>query len=80
MTKYRPHRGSLVNSMAEVIEVRSIAELVHHLQRTCIPDRRSPTRETVEVAPYCFDGRIGWNTYLVTVDGAPWGFTDGPLK
>ncbi len=32
------------------------------------------------IAPYCFDDRIGWDTYIVTVPGyGVLGMTDGPL-
>ncbi len=35
----------------------------------------------IHVEPYCFDSRINWDTYIVTVDGyGVYGFTNGPLK
>lgn len=34
----------------------------------------------IEVNPYCFDDRIGWDTHLVTVDGKAVGMTDGPVS
>lgn len=33
----------------------------------------------VKVEPYWFDERIGWDTHIVTVDGSPFGFTNGPV-
>lgn len=35
----------------------------------------------IEVRPYGngIDQRIGWNTYLVSINGKGIGFTDGPL-
>jgi hypothetical protein len=33
----------------------------------------------IEVKPYTYDERIGWDTYIVTVDGAAVGFTDGAI-
>lgn len=80
--KYRPHRQLLADSMAEVSEVTSLDELV---RRMCDPIKhwypadKLPTVHNVKVEPYGFDERIGWNTYIVTVDGEAWGFTDGPL-
>ena len=34
----------------------------------------------IEVKPYCYDSRIDWDTYIVTVDHQAVGFTDGPVK
>lgn len=90
MTKYRPHRELLADSMKEVIEVATRAQLVEHLRRSVMvdcghgrilfPPDELPNMENTEVAPYYgFDHRIGWNTHIVTVNGAAWGFTDGPL-
>jgi len=39
---------------------------------------KNPKRILVE--PYCFDSRIGWDTYIVTVDHRAVGFTDGPVR
>lgn len=37
--------------------------------------------DVVEVIPYGgMDKRIGWDTYLVVLNGVPWGMTDGPAK
>ena len=33
----------------------------------------------LKVEPYLFDKRIGWDTYIVTLDGNAIGFTNGPL-
>lgn len=70
--KYRSHRGLLEDSMATVVEIEAslfaLADLLHV----------EPNRITVE--PYCYDQRIDWDTYIVCVDGAPWGFTDSALK
>ena len=38
-----------------------------------------PTEKNVEVKPYCYDDRIDWFTYLVTIDGKAALFTDGPI-
>ena len=80
--KYRPHRGSLAAAMAEVVEVQDFVGLVNHMRSEVVsyyPSHRLPTIETTEVKPYAYDSRIGWDTYMVTVDGQAWGFTNGPL-
>ena len=69
--KYRPHRGGLEESMREAVLVEDFAALAKHLSAT--------ETDRVEVAPYGFDSRTGWDTHLVTVNGRPVGFTDGPI-
>lgn len=71
MTKFRHHRGSLSASMETVVEVAGIAELVGALHAAGWEPGK------IEIMPYGFDDRIGWDTYIVTVDGAAAGFTDG---
>lgn len=82
--KYRPHRGMLADAMAEVAELAPDRDvLVAHMRAEVsnwYPQDEMPTRENVEVKPYGFDQRIGWDTHIVTVKGNAWGFTDGPLK
>lgn len=80
---YRPHRGMLDDSMREVVEVNDLAALVRHMRREVgrwYPKDELPTLENTRLEPYCFDARIGWNTYLVTVKGNAWGYTNGPLS
>lgn len=36
--------------------------------------------DDIEVKPYYYDSRIGWDTHIVTLKGDAIGFTDGPLK
>jgi hypothetical protein len=79
---YRPHRGSLADSMSEVVEVNDLPQLVRHMRReieSWYPEDELPTLENTKLEPYCYDGRIRWNTYLVTVKGQAWGYTNGPL-
>lgn len=73
MTKFRHHRGGLAASMETTVEVATLAELAAELQGAGWPSG------TIVVAPYGFDDRIGWDTHIVTVDGAAVGFTDGPM-
>lgn len=69
---FRPQRGSLSDSMADEVELPATRKaLAGHL--VC-------PEESVDVKPYCYDGRIGWDTYLVIVDGQAVGFTDRAVE
>ncbi len=68
--KYRHQRGGLAESMATVIEIEPTIDALAVMLR--VP----PSAVTVE--RYCYDKRIGWDTYLVCVDGCAVGMTDGP--
>jgi hypothetical protein len=79
---YRPHRGSLNDSLTEVVEINDFAQLVRHMRREVegwYPEDELPTEQNTKLEPYGFDKRIDWDTYLVTVDGKAWGYTNGPL-
>ena len=66
--KYRPQRGSLAESMELVEEVpETMSALARHLR---------VARKQLGVKKYCFDERIQWDTYLVTIDGQAVGFTN----
>ena len=73
--KIRAHRGGVKESLATITEIEPTLEAVtKHVGAT------DPTTVTVE--PYFLhqDVRTGWKAhYLVKIDGALWGFTDGPL-
>lgn len=79
---YRPHRGGLDESMREVVEVNDLPQLVRHMRReveSWYPKDELPTEENTKLEPYAYDPRIKWDTYLVTVKGQAWGYTNGPL-
>ena len=66
--RYRPQRGGLADSMAEVIELpATLADLANHL---------GVKPEQISLRSYGFDDRIGWMTWLVSIDGQAVGFTD----
>ena len=69
---YRPQRGSLADSMALAVET-DIAELDKLL-------RSEYGKGKVLVEHYCYDDRIGWDTYIVTHDGKAVGFTNGSAE
>jgi len=76
--KFRHHRSMLDEAMKTVFEVVSREELVNRLNATF--SYGMPIRvEDIEVKPYGFDERIGWETYIVTDKGNAIGFTNGPL-
>jgi len=81
---YRPHRGSLNDSLTEVVEVNDFPQLVRHMRREVerwYPIDQLPTLENTKLEHYGYDERIGWDTYLVTVNGQAWGYTNGvPMK
>jgi hypothetical protein len=71
---FRPHRGWLADSIAEVRTVECIEDIEQALDI-----------KVVEVKPYGFDSRIAWDTYIVMADlgiKPPYvaGFTNGPLS
>lgn len=75
---YRQHRGSLADSMETVQPVESVDDI-----RKIEDDLREFGYDlsVIEVKPYGFDARIGWDTHIVTVPGyGPLGFTSGPLS
>lgn len=82
--KFRTHRGSLAESMETVVDLPDRAALISHVNAEYrstldIMDRGDFTDDEIEVAPYGFDKRIGWDTYLVTARGfGPLGMADGP--
>jgi len=58
----------------------SLDALLAHIRKTVHPFGYTFVDEALTISLYCFDDRIGWNTYLVTLEGyGPVGFTDGPL-
>ena len=77
--KYRPQRGSLAESMAEVVEIEPNLRAL----RLAVVEKYSGILfwldyNKIEVTPYCYDDRIGWRTHVVRIDGQAVGFTDGP--
>jgi hypothetical protein len=65
--KYRPHRGTLDEAMAAVVELPDRAALIAHLAADLRPWGYVVEDIDVQVEPYCFDDRIGWDTFLVTL-------------
>ena len=77
--KYREHRGSLASSMETVKYVSDKESLI-----ALIIEQLSPyahgldiNENTVRCDPFGFDGRINWNSHIISLDGyGVLGFTD----
>lgn len=80
--KIREHRGSLDDSLQTVAEIEPTREAVaEHVARALSAFLVPVTPAMIQVTEYSKDDRIGWDTYIVTVDGyGVFGFTDGPLR
>ena len=81
--KLREHRGGLAESMATTIEIDATAPaLLAAMQPVVAPWGVYLTPDMIHLEPYGgIDERIGWDTYIVTIDGhGVYGFTDGPLR
>lgn len=76
---YRPHRGSLSAAMAELATVETRADLIQHMREESnwFPESERPTEQNTKIEYYCRDDRIGWDTWVVLVNGRPWGFING---
>jgi hypothetical protein len=71
--KYRDHRGGLAESMETVREIEPTIDALAVILK--VPS------SAITVEKYGgYDERIGWDTYLVCVEGQPVGFTDGPCS
>jgi hypothetical protein len=82
-TRYRPHRGSLSDSIADTVEVDGMAGLVAHLRSTWpYSDGAQLSDEQVKVRPYGGDDpRCGWkDVHIVLIDGSAIGFCEGPIE
>lgn len=73
---YRENRGSLSESMATTIQYFSVFELKEHLIKLHIADRISAPPLKLECKYYGYDSRIGWSSYLISMNGYPVGFTN----
>jgi len=80
MTLIRNHRGGLDESLQTVREVGDRVELLEIIRKELRPFGVSLEPEALHIEPYGYDGRIDWDTYLITIDGyGVWGMSKGPL-
>jgi hypothetical protein len=79
--KFRFHRGSLEESMANVYEVMNHQELINLINEQW-PFKYEPILD-IEVSHYVYDDRIGWDTYIIIAyycgERHVIGFTNGEL-
>ena len=76
----REHRAGLAESMATARPVRDREHLVAIIRESLgmFDLMIDPSQITVE--PYTFDSRIGWDTYLISIEGyGVWGMANGPI-
>jgi hypothetical protein len=80
---FRPHRNTLAKAMSEVRTFKSRAELISFLNDDLKQNYLRPSaidEADFRIEPYCYDERIGWDTYIVYEEGyGVFGFTNGPL-
>lgn len=67
----RKHRGGLAESLATARIIPATWEGL----RAYFDDFDGE----LGLEPYAWDARIGWDTYIVTIDGNCVGFTNGPV-
>ena len=80
MTLFRDHRYLLEDSMDTVREIKNLDDLILDMQKGLRFFGQDVARDQVTVKQYCYDNRIGWDTYIVIIEGyGVYGFTDGPL-
>ena len=79
-TRFRPHRGCLMDAMKEVVEVEGRAGLIEHLRSKHPNFGPKFESESLSIEPYGGDDdRIGWkNVHIVVLsDWGPVGFCEG---
>lgn len=80
MTLFRQHRGSFKEAMKTVIEVRDKVDLFNYLKHD-LSGYKLESMDQLTITPYSgIDSRNGWDTYIVCINGAAIGFTNGPLN
>jgi len=80
--KVREHRGGLAEAMGTMVEIEpTMSALLQSMRESFKGWPINVTEENVHVEPYGFDDRIGWDTYIITIDGyGVYGFSDGPIQ
>jgi len=80
--KFRFHRGALADSLETLVQFSNKDELYNYIIQWLysLPGNKVITHDDIAVKYYCYDSRINWDTYLVTIkDWGPVGMTDGPV-
>ena len=75
--KFREHRGGLAESMETVVELDSRGKFLEYFKHLIL--KSGFDGGTLSFSEYGYDKRIGWNTYLVCLEGyGVLGMLDGP--
>lgn len=67
---YRPQRGGLEESMREKKEFDSLKKMLEWLptQQEQCGNKNAFDIRNLHISYYCYDERVGWETYIVTTD------------
>lgn len=75
LVRIRQHRGGLHEAMATTAQIpRNMASLCLWLTEQT---GRNIQPADVQIEPYGYDDRIGWDTHLIKIFGIPFAFSDG---
>ena len=81
--KFRPHRELLADAMAGMVTLpatrQALADHYNANEGAAAWGARPILPASIKVAPYGWDERIKWDTYMVSDDDGVLGFTDGPV-
>lgn len=66
---FREHRGLLCNSMETVVEVNTFNDLVEHIKHLLSYYYIEVDAKYISLRYQCYDDRIGWDTYIVYLEG-----------
>lgn len=79
--RLREHRFTLDESMKTVIEIEPTLDALVDSMKEKLRDLWHFEKSDVSVEYYCFDKRIMWSCWIVTIkDFGVYGFTDGPVS
>ena len=67
---FRPHRGSLDDSMSDIVELPDMDALIQMIEEYLSPYKHGLVinRDTVKVEKYYYDERIKWDTHIVSLE------------
>ena len=73
--EFRYQCSTLEESMGTIIEVENLSELMNELSK----EHGDLSQKHIKVEYHCFDDRINWDSYIITINGDVIGFTNGPI-
>ena len=79
--KYRPHKRSLEDSMAQCVDIEPTKAAVADRFNASIVSGPAVEAKNITCRHYVFDDRINWETYIITEPN--WGvlgFSNGPIE